>query len=190
MDDPDAVLMKRLAAGEDLALNELMARWGGRVTGFLLRMTGQHDVAVDLAQETFVKLYQARSRYRPSGGFSSYLFGIAANLARNHSRWVRRHPTVSMDAAVDQGGAAGLEGDSIHPSPADAAEAAEKQAIIRNAISELPEDLREAISLFVYERIGYAEIAKISGCSAKAVETRIYRARQILKERLKELRPV
>src|SRR5688572_13207869 len=99
MEASDPELMARLSAGDDLALNALMDRWGGRVAGFLHKMTGQHEAAADLAQETFVKLYQARGRYRPSGNFSTYLFAIASNLARNHARWKSRHPTVSIDAA-------------------------------------------------------------------------------------------
>lgn len=79
----DHELMARLAKGDDLALNALMRRWSDRIVSFLYRMTGRHDTAVDLAQETFVKLYQARERYRPSGGeFSTWLFTIASNLAK------------------------------------------------------------------------------------------------------------
>ena len=65
----------------------------------------------------------------------------------------------------------------------------EASATIHRAISALPLDLREALTLFVHEQMGYAEIAQLTRCSTKAVETRIYRARQILKEQLKELRP-
>lgn len=112
MDASDSELMSRLAAGDDLALNEIMSRWSGRISAFLYRMTGQRETAVDLAQETFVKLYQARGRYRPQGNFSTYLFAIAANLARNHSRWKARHPTVSLDATD-------ADGEEIYPEPVD-----------------------------------------------------------------------
>lgn len=188
MDAPDSELMSRLAAGDDLALNVLMTRWSGRVSAFLYRMTGQREAAIDLAQETFVKLYQARGRYTPQGNFSTWLFAIAANLARNHSRWKTRHPTVSLDAT-------GADGVEIHSEPVDpkqtpgeAALAREKSAAVNAAILSLAPDLREALTLFIHEGLGYAEIAQLSRCSPKAVETRIYRARQILKERLKDLR--
>ena len=144
MDAPDSELMKQLAAGEDLALNALMSRWSGRVVAFLFRMTGQRESAVDLAQETFVKLYQARHRYRPQGQFSTWLFAEAA-LAR------------------------------------------EKTAAVNAAILALPLELREALTLFVHEEMSYAQIAELAHCSPKAVETRIYRARLILKEQLKDL---
>lgn len=179
--------MKRLAGGDDLALNVLMDRWAGRVTSFLHRMTGHRETAVDLAQETFVKLYEARKRYRPSGNFSTYLFSIAANLSRNHARWKARHPTVSMDAPED-GDTPLPEHEGKGPTPAEAAEEAERARAINHAFALLPDDLRESMSLFIHEGMGYADIAAISGCSTKAVETRIYRARQFLKERLKDLR--
>lgn len=188
MDATDSELMSRLASGDDLALNALMSRWSDRLVSFLFRMTGRHDAAVDLAQETFVKVYQARGRYKPSGTFSTWLFAIAANLGRNHARWLRRHPTVSMDATD-------ANGESSFPEPADPSRAPDGTAVgneiadtVNRAVLALPSDLREALTLFVHEDLGYADIAGILGCSTKAVETRIYRARQILKEQLRSLR--
>jgi RNA polymerase sigma-70 factor (ECF subfamily) len=187
MDATDSELMSRLAAGDDPALNSLMARWSDRVAAFLFRMTGQRATAVDLAQETFVKLYQARGRYRPQGQFSTYLFAIAANLARNHARWQARHPTVSLDASDPDGADPSPEPAYPGKSPAEAALAREKTAAVNRAVLALPLDLREALTAFVHEEMSYAEIAEISGCSAKAVETRIYRARLILREQLKDM---
>ncbi len=186
MEVTDPELMLRLADGDDLALNLLMDRWGGRLSGFLYKMTGHRDTAVDLAQETFVRLYQARDRYHDGGNFSTYLFAIASNLARNHARWKSRHPTVSMDGVRDDGTAALPELADLKATPDEAARSSEKIRAVHEAFQRLPPDLREAMSLFVYEGMGYAEIASIAQCSSKAVETRIYRARQILKERLGE----
>jgi len=188
MDSSDPELMAKLAAGDDLALNLLMDRWASRVSAFLFRMTGNHDTAVDLAQETFVKLYQARARYRASGTFSTYLFAIASNLARNHSRWKARHPTVSLSVPPESSSDCRQEAIDPGRSPEEAASAAEKVAAVDRAFLTLPEDLREAMSLFIYEGMGYADIAALSECSPKAIETRIYRARQLLKEQLKDLR--
>jgi RNA polymerase sigma-70 factor (ECF subfamily) len=185
----DHELMARLVAGDDLALNALMRRWSDRIVSFLYRMTGRHDAAVDLAQETFVKLYQARARYQPRGGeFSTWLFAIASNLAKNHARWRSRHPEVSLDAPADDQINSLPEPRSTEASPDQAAVSHETQERVRAAILALPDELREALVLFTHEQLGYADIAHIMGCSPKAVETRIYRARQILKERLKDLR--
>jgi RNA polymerase sigma-70 factor (ECF subfamily) len=187
MECTDSELMARLAAGEDLALNALMLRWRDRVVTFLYKMTGNGASAADLAQETFVKLYQARERYRPEAKFSTFIFSIAANLGRNQARWRKRHPTVS----IDQEG----EGVSFHAlaidqgqTPEETAASRERLKAVHLAFMTLPEDLRETMTLFIYEDMSYAEISDALGCSPKAAETRIYRARQILKEKLKDIR--
>ncbi|MCB1207615.1 MAG: sigma-70 family RNA polymerase sigma factor, partial [Verrucomicrobiae bacterium] len=116
--DADTVLMQRLAGGEDLALNELMTRWRERVAAFLLRMLGDHATAMDLTQETFVRLYTSRHSYKPVAAFSTYLFHIAANLARTQARWRKRHPTVPME---DESGEIRHEAVDSLPSPDESA---------------------------------------------------------------------
>ena len=180
-DDADIELMQRLAGGDDLALNALMARWRDRIAAFLLRMVGDHATAMDLAQETFVRLYTSRHGYKPTAAFSTYLFHIAANLARSHARWKGRHPTVPLE---DEQGTIVHEPEDPHLAPDEAAALNEKTALVRRAINELPADLREALLLFTVEDMSHAEISAALGCTAKAVEVRIYRARQALKEAL------
>ncbi len=181
--DSDIVAMKRLADGDDLALNEIMDRWRDKVAAFLQRMTGDAATAEDLAQETFVRLYQSCGSYSPKAAFATYLFRIAANLARNHQRWRSRHPTVSIEDGLGAlrdwpgGGAA----------PDEQAESTDSLRQVEAAVAALPSELREAILLFTYEDMSYAQIAAALRCSEKAVETRIYRARQMLKGLLKEL---
>jgi len=173
--------MARLRAGEDLALNEIMARWQGRVTGFLLRMIANESMAVELAQETFVRVYQQRDRYRPTGKFSTWLFTIAANLARHHDRWRRRHPAVSLqeeERTIEWLAAEGA-------APDQAEESRERSEAVRRAIAMLPDDLRESLVLFEYEDLSHREIAAIAGCSPKAVENRLHRARTQLREKLR-----
>lgn len=186
MQATEAELMARLASGDDLALNAIMLRWKDRVAAFLYRMTSHPDTAADLAQETFVKLYQARLRYQPDGKFSTYLFAIAANLGRNHARWKSRHPTVSLDEEKD-GVPMLAEAADPGQTPEEAAASAERLRAVNAAFQALPDDLREAMTLFIHEGMGYAEISSVTGCSVKAAETRIYRARQILKEKLKDI---
>ncbi len=187
MEVTDSELMQCLAGGDDLALNALMQRWRERLASFLYKMTGNVESAADLTQETFVKLYQVRNRYRPDGKFSSFLFAIGVNLARNHARWKSRHPTISLDEARDDGSCI-LELRDTGLTPEDAAASAEKIKAVHGAFLVLPADLREAMTLFIYEDMSYAEISSVVGCSVKAAETRIYRARQILKEKLKDIR--
>jgi RNA polymerase sigma factor (sigma-70 family) len=183
--DADVLLMQRLAAGDDLALNELMDRWRERVAAFLLRMVGNHATAMDLTQETFVRLYTGRHRYKAVAKFSTYLFHIAANLARSQVRWKKRHPSVPVE---DEQGNLVHEAVDRNPAPDEAAALHEKAVMVNRAIAALPVDLREALLLFTVEEMSQADVARTLGCSVKAVELRVYRARRELRERLsKEL---
>ena len=177
--DTDVLLMRRLAGGDDLALNELMDRWRERVAAFLLRMVGDHATALDLTQETFVRLYAGRHRYKPAAAFSTYLFHIAANLARSQLRWRNRHPSVPLDD--EQGNPVHEAADRDMP-PDEAALSREKTAALTRAIAALPPELREALLLFTVEGMSQTEVARTLGCTAKAVESRVYRARQALRE--------
>ncbi len=176
--------MSRLREGDDLALNEIMDRWQSRLTGYLNRLTGSEALAIDLAQETFVRVYGNRFRYRPSGAFSTWLFAIASNLARHHLRWQLRHPTISMDAPVGTSGSVSESVQAANPDPRARLERAERAQAVREAIAELAPDLREALILFTYEEMSYEQIANIQRCSTKAVETRLYRARALLRKKL------
>lgn len=179
--------MARLRAGEDLALNGIMERWQRRVTGFLVRMTGNETIALDLAQETFVRVYLSRERFRPQGEFSTWLFAIAANLGRQHFRWQRRHPTVSFDDPNRDEGSLVKKLSAAAPDAVQTLVADERTMSIRDAVMALPTELREAVILSEYENLSHRQIAEIAGCTPKAVETRLYRARSILRERLAAL---
>jgi RNA polymerase sigma-70 factor (ECF subfamily) len=185
-DAADQADMARLAAGHDAALNDLMARHAAPVFHFLYRMLGNADDANDLAQETFVRVYRARDRFKSGQRFSVWLFTIAANLARNHLRWRSRHPDVPLDEEADGLGPGLRERLATDTAtPGEAAEAAERAAAVRTAVRALPDDLREAIVLCEWEDRAVAEAAAVLQTTPKAVESRLYRARQLLRERLK-----
>ena len=187
-DELDVQDMSRLAAGHDAALNELMERHGEKLFHYLVRSLQNEEDAADLAQETFVKVYQSRARFDPSQKFSTWLYAIASNLVRDRYRWRSRHPQVSLDAESD------ATGDSFRdslpgsgPSPNESVQVEERAKAVRVAVAALPEELRQPLILAEYEERSHAEIGAILGCSAKAVETRIYRARQQLRASLGRL---
>ncbi len=186
-EDADTALMLRLRGGEDTALNELMTRWQSRLVSFIYRYVGNEADAFDLAQETFVRVFESRHGYKPTARFSSWLFQIASNLCRNHFRWHQRHPTVPLDSAAHEGGTLGDALPSETESPSEAVARGELAAAVRQGIHSLPHDLKTALLLFEYEELSYDEIAAVLGCSRKAVETRLYRARNLLRECLAPL---
>lgn len=173
--DTDEDTMLALQHGEDLALNRLMARWERPLRAFLYRSTRNEHDALDLAQETFVRLYQHRARYRPGAKFSTWMFQIALNLARDHARRQRRRPTTPLDEAPEQ---------TTRVTPGQQVTDDEAAAAVRAAIAALPDDLREAVLLSEFEDLSHAEIAEIVAATPKAVETRLYRAREKLRTAL------
>ena len=187
-DELDVQDMSRLAAGHEAALNSLMERHAGKLFNYLVRCLQNEDDAADTAQETFVKVYQSRARFDPDQKFSTWLYTIAANLVKDRYRWRSRHPQVSLDSESDTTGDSfrdSLPGND--PLPHERVQAEERSETVRRAVAALPEELRQPLILAEYEERSHAEIGGILGCSAKAVETRIYRARQRLRVSLGSL---
>jgi len=182
----DGADMQRLAGGHDAALNDLMARHARPVFQFLCRMLGNEDDANDLAQETFVRVYQHRASFKPGARFTTWLYTIAANLARNHHRWRARHPNVSLDAESETTGQSiGAVLPASDPAPDSAAVATERAAAVRAAVEKLPPDMREVIILCEWQDLSAAEAAAILDTTPKAIDNRLYRARNLLRDRLK-----
>jgi RNA polymerase sigma-70 factor, ECF subfamily len=182
--DPDADLMLRLKNGEDWILNELMSRWQQPLVGFIYRYIGRETEALDLAQETFVRVYETRHRYVVQGKFSTWLFAIAANLCRNYLRWRRRRGEPVAETWDSEDTVVNESPQAPDDSPDQAAIRSESISLIRAAIDKLPHDLKTVILLYEYESLSYAEISSVLGCSVKAAEMKLYRARQTLRERL------
>jgi len=181
-DEQDARDMARLAGGHELALNELMERHAEKLFHYLVRSLQDEGDAADLAQETFVRVYQHRAKFDPSQKFSTWLYAIASNLVRNRYRWRSRHPQVSLDAEND------LTDTSFKdtlvasdPAPDEHTQTREHAATVRQAVAALPEELRQPLILAAYQELPHAEIAQVLQCTVKAVENRIYRARQRLR---------
>lgn len=180
--------MAQLAEGHDAALNGLMERHGPKLFNYLLRSLQNEEDAADLAQETFVRIYENRRKYDSHQKFTTWLYAIASNLVRDRFRWRSRHPQTSLEAEnadTDRSMIKTLR--SPDPLPDATLQNRERAEQVRRAIAGLPEELREPLILSVYQELRHAEIAAILKCSAKAVETRIYRARQQLRTRLGSL---
>jgi RNA polymerase sigma-70 factor (ECF subfamily) len=181
----DAELMSRVHDGDKAALATLMDRWELPLKSFIARIVLNATDAEDLAQETFVAVWQNRARFRRGAEFKPWVFTIALNLARKRLRWWRRRPSVSLETwmQTDTERAEETAGD---PATVERLERAETAAAVRDAIAALPAELREAIVLFEYEQLSQSEIARIVGATPKAVETRIHRAREKLRVSLKK----
>ena len=188
LNDPterDRVDMLGLASGHDASLNHLMERHGVRLYNYLLRSLQNEDDAADLTQETFVRIYQNRTKFDPDRKFSTWLYAIASNLVRMQFRFRVRHPHVSLDTPQPATGTDFLETISEDsPTPGESLETAETADAVRQAVAGLPEELRTPLILSEYEDLSHSEIGTILDCTPKAVETRLYRARKQLRSTL------
>jgi RNA polymerase sigma-70 factor (ECF subfamily) len=175
----DLALMARVQAGDEAALGELMNRWELPVKSVVARIVLNAREAEELAQETFVRVWTQRAKYRSGAAFRPWVFAIAVNLARNRLRWWRRRPEIALEEWTEspQSGDASAGGGL-------AMERTERINAVRDAIAALPADLREAVVLFEYEQMSHAEIADALGCTPKSVESRLYRARAKLRKAL------
>jgi RNA polymerase sigma-70 factor (ECF subfamily) len=184
-DARDRADMEQLQAGRAAALNDLMDRHAAPLFHFLHRLTGNEEDANDLAQETFVRVFKSKDSFRLDQKFSTWIFTIAANLARNHFRWRGRHPQVSLEAeSAETESSLGSALPSPSLSPQEEALAVERARAVRSAVAALPPDLREALVLCEWEECSVAAAAEILKTTPKAVESRLHRARQTLRTRL------
>jgi len=158
--DLDMPLVRALQAGDESALNELIRKYQEPLFRFICRYTGDEETARDLLQETFVRLYFGIRRFKP------------------RARFVMSYATESLDVSdlhrkvpADRGPVADVE-------------SRERLANLQKAIEELPHDLRTTLLLFAVEGRSQQECAELLGVSAKAVETRVYRARKILEKKI------
>ncbi len=184
-DAQDQSDMARLADGHGAALDDLMERHSQRLYHYLIRLLRDEAEAADLAQETFVRVFQSRHRFRPGSKFSTWLYTIATNLARDRIRWLSRRKNIPLETK-DDGADTGLKNilPSNEPTPREKLETNERAEAVRHALADLPEDLRVPLVLAEYEEQSQVEIAAVLNCSPKAVEMRIYRARQQLRQQL------
>ena len=177
--------MTRLASGHGAALNELMERHAPKLFNYLVRCLQNEEDAADAAQETFVRVYQNCAKFDTRMKFSTWLYAIATNLVKDRYRHRSRHPQVSLDAENEATGKDFRESVPEHnPTPSESLQGAERAVAIRKAVAQLPEELRTALILSEYEELSHIEIGRVLDCSAKAVETRIYRARKQLRSSL------
>ncbi len=180
MDHDDDILMQRTAAGDEQAFQQLVARWQQPVFAFLLHMLGSVEEAQDLAQDTFVKVFDQAGRYRPAGKFRSWLLRIAGNKARSVLRRRKVLRWVNFDVARHDRPAPGDD-------PGRDLERRETVDQVRAAVAALPERQRAAVVLKRFQGLSYQEIAEVLDTTVPAVESLLQRAAATLRQHLQGL---
>ncbi len=190
----DEQLMLACQKGREGALEQLYERHYHAILMFILRLVQNRDLAEDLAQETFLRIYNNRCSWEPRSKFTSWLYRIARNLCIDEKRryWNRlvhmdsqfndyreSNPSSFLENVEDQNG----DARNAFSSKID-------EETIKKAINQLSEEQREVIILNKYQGLSYIEIAEILGATPESIKQRAYRAhlklRQILKPLLQE----
>jgi len=184
--ETDKELVKKICEGDDLALKEIMNRYKYKLHPFIISYVKDEDLAYDILQETFIKLFLKANTFNPSYNFSTWLYQIAINLCRDYARKNKIRQFISLDKNIDNEG----NNNSYIDILSDSSEDIEKTANMRQEvnilsaeINKLPHKLKTALILYTIENHSQEKCAEILDVTTKTIETIIYRARKILIER-------
>jgi RNA polymerase sigma-70 factor, ECF subfamily len=184
----DHQLIEETRDGDEAAFAEIVGRYKNPLTNYIFRMLGDYEEAVDLAQETFVRVYFAIDRYHTEYAFSTYIYRIATNLAISELRKKKRRRLLSLTGLFQT---EENETQEFHPPdektlPDDNLIEAERNRTIERAIAALPDKYRAPIVLREIEELSYEQIAQILGLGLGTTKSRISRARALLRDKLKQ----
>jgi RNA polymerase sigma-70 factor (ECF subfamily) len=183
--DTDQQLVARVQKGDSRAFDMLVLKYQHKIFGLIGRYVRDADEVQDVAQEAFIKAYKALPRFRGESAFYTWLYRIAINTAKNHlvSR-SRRPPGTDVDIAdaeYYEGGGALRDIEN----PENALFGNELKAVVEDAINELPDDLRTAVTLREFDGLSYEDIAEVMDCPVGTVRSRIFRAREAIDQRVR-----
>ncbi|MDI9612845.1 MAG: sigma-70 family RNA polymerase sigma factor [Acidobacteriota bacterium] len=185
----DNSLVKDFIAGSDAAFTQLVGRYKDAITNYINTMVGDYDIAVDLSQETFLRVYQNIHRYSNLYQFSTWIYRIATNLAIDELRYRKRrgqvfYRNVWRGRRGDDPDGVEFELLDTRRSPRDEVLRKESGRILEEAIRSLPEKYRTAFVMKEIQELPYEEIAKILKCSPGTIKSRLHRARELLQRKL------
>ena len=182
----DEELMTRIAEGDEYAFQTLVERHQTSVLNLIYRFIGDRAKSQDLAQEVFLRVWQAARSYEAKAKLTTWLYRVTANICINDLKASRRKKWLRffhVDSEEQADGEADFLGAA--PSPEDQLLSKERSREITKALQSLPENQRMALILKRYEDLSYEEIARILNCSISAVESLLVRAKRNLQEKLK-----
>lgn len=181
----DEILVQKSKEGDLDAFDQLVNRYENKIYSLTFRFMGNHADAGDLAQETFIRLYLALGGFRGDSSFSTWLYRIAANTCRDEIRKRKRRPNISMDELIESSPAHVPVADD-QDAPEEVIQRMELQRQVQECLNELSQDHRLILVMREIQEFSYQEIAEVLKCSMGTVKSRISRARQALKEKIKE----
>jgi RNA polymerase sigma-70 factor, ECF subfamily len=184
----EAELVSELQAGSNAAFDTLVTHYHTAVYNLVYRMLGDASDAADVCQEVFLKAFRGIRGFRRGSSVRTWLYRIAVREALNHRRWWWRHQRnqTSIDTGA-AGDALPLDPEADDASPFEAFAAQETQALVRQALTQVPEAFRSAVILRDLEGLSYEEVAEVLEVTVGTVKSRILRGRRALREILAPL---
>ena len=179
-DTPDEVLMARVKAGRIEALEVLVRRYRNPLFAFIYRQIGEGQEVEDVFQETWLRIVRSAGGYDETRRFTTWMFQIALNLCRDH---YRKRSTNILDT-IDEKTWNAIGSDEGDPSAG--VERAEAQKLLVGALAHLPAEQREALELRYFQRLSEKEAARILGCPAGTVKSRLHNAIRNLRSVIRE----
>ena len=180
----DHQLVLRVQKGDKRAFDLLVLKYQYKLQAIVGRFIRDTDEVADVTQEAFIKAYRALAKFRGDSQFYTWLYRIAINTAKNHLVSKSRRPANTDIDVEDAEQFANNEKLIDDATPENSIMTDELAAIIKSALSALPEDLRTALTLREFEDMSYEDIAAIMDCPVGTVRSRIFRAREFLDERV------
>ncbi len=181
----DQQLVERVQAGDKRAFDLLVLKYQPKILGLVSRYVHDSHEVQDVTQEAFIKAYRALPRFRGDSAFYTWLYRIAINTAKNHLVARGRRPPGSdveiEDAEHFENGGALRDMEN----PENKLFSQELGEVVNQAISDLPDDLRSAVTLREFDGLSYEEIADIMDCPVGTVRSRIFRAREAIDKRVR-----
>ena len=188
--DSDTVLVQRTVAGDQRAYGLLVLKYQRRIQRLIGRMVRDVDLVEDIAQETFIRAYRALHQFRGDAQFYTWLYRIAVNTAKKFLLELKHDPTVSESflANDDEDETSRKKNEpTADEGPESILAAKEIAAVVNAAMDDLPEDLRQAVTLREIEGLSYEEIATAMNCPVGTVRSRIFRAREAISARVRPM---
>jgi len=183
----DEELVLRTAAGDSEAFEVLLDRWEGPAKRYAWRLLGDWQGAEDAAQEAFLRVFRSSKEYRPTARFSTWFYTVLGNVCRDRLRRQRRRPQESKAGPLGTGEDEPQAPGDRMPGPEEEVMAAERRALVAEAVRALPLHLQQAVALREFEGLKYREIAATLGCDLNEVKVLIHRGRRALAEKLRRV---
>ncbi len=185
--EADQVLIERARKGDNAAFDLLVRKYQRRVLAIVSRYISDWSEAEDVAQDAFIRAYRALKSFRGDSAFYTWLYRIATNTAKNHLVSRGRRPPATDIAVEDAEHYERFVRFNDNASPEHELLRQEIEQTVLATVQELPDDLREAVTLRESEGLSYEEIAQRMDCPIGTVRSRIYRAREAIDGKLRPL---